>query len=114
MISATCGWLDKRRDGHRRKNARPMRNTKFQVRTAGLAAAILCAAVLGACKREPATAGRRGGGPAVAIHTTTVQRMAVQRQVDLAGTLLSPDQATVSSEASGIVRSVLVELGREV
>jgi RND family efflux transporter MFP subunit len=34
--------------------------------------------------------------------------------VDLAGTLLSPDQAKVSSEAAGVVRQVLVELGTEV
>src|SRR5688572_14677476 len=40
--------------------------------------------------------------------------MAVQRQVDLAGTLNSPDQARVSSEAAGIVRQVLVEIGRDV
>ena len=40
--------------------------------------------------------------------------MAVQRQVDLAGTLNSPDQARVSAEAAGIVRQVLVEIGREV
>lgn len=40
--------------------------------------------------------------------------MTVQRKVDLAGTLLSPDQARVSAEAAGIVRSVLVEIGREV
>src|SRR4051794_33739848 len=115
MISGTCGGPDKRGDGRRRKNARPMCNTKFQVRTAGLAAAFLCAAVLGACNKQPASPGRRGGGgPAVPIHTTAVQRMAVQRQVDLAGTLLSPDQARVSSETAGIVRSVLIEIGREV
>ena len=40
--------------------------------------------------------------------------MGVQRKVDLAGTLNSPDQAHVSAEAAGIVRSVLVEIGREV
>jgi len=40
--------------------------------------------------------------------------MSVQRQIDLAGTLLSPDQARVSSEAAGVVRRVLVEIGREV
>ena len=40
--------------------------------------------------------------------------MAVQRKVDLAGTLLSPDQARVSSETAGIVRNVLVDIGREV
>lgn len=74
----------------------------------------LCAAVLLAgCGEQAATQTRRGG-PAVAIKTTTVQKMAVQRQVDLAGTLLSPDQARVSSEAAGIVRAVLVDIGREV
>ena len=70
-----------------------------------------------ACER-PAASGnnnrRGGGGAAVPVRTTTVQRMAVQRQVDLAGTLMSPDQARVSSEASGIVRSVLIEIGKEV
>ena len=71
-----------------------------------------------ACERPAASganAGRRGGGgPGVSVRTTTVQRMAVQRQVDLAGTLMSPDQARVSSEASGIVRSVLIDIGKEV
>lgn len=70
-----------------------------------------------ACER-PAASGnnnrRGGGGAAVPVRTTTVQRMAVQRQVDLVGTLMSPDQARVSSEASGIVRSVLIEIGKEV
>jgi RND family efflux transporter MFP subunit len=40
--------------------------------------------------------------------------MSVQRQVDLAGTLLSPDQAKVSAEAAGVVREVLVEIGSRV
>jgi RND family efflux transporter MFP subunit len=40
--------------------------------------------------------------------------MEVQRKVDLAGTLMSPDQARVSAEAAGIVRQVAVEIGREV
>ncbi len=34
--------------------------------------------------------------------------------VDLAGTLLSPDQARVSAEAAGVVRAVLVEIGQDV
>jgi RND family efflux transporter MFP subunit len=56
----------------------------------------------------------RGSGPAVSVRTTAVQRMSIQRQVDLAGTLLSPDQAKVSAEAAGVVRSVLVEIGSQV
>ena len=55
-----------------------------------------------------------GGGAAVATQTTHVQRMSVQREVDLSGTLLSPDQAKISSEVAGIVREVPVQLGTEV
>ena len=40
--------------------------------------------------------------------------MSIQREVDLSGTLLSPDQAKVSSEVAGIVREVPVELGTSV
>jgi len=56
----------------------------------------------------------RGAGGGVAVRTVGVQRMSIQRQIDLAGTLLSPDQARVSAEAAGVVRRVLVEIGREV
>ena len=54
------------------------------------------------------------GANAVHIGVTSVQRIMVQRQVELAGTLASPDQARVSSEVSGVVREVLVELGHEI
>jgi RND family efflux transporter MFP subunit len=59
--------------------------------------------------------GRGGGrGSAVAIQTTGLQRVSIQREVDLQGTLLSPDQAKVSSEVAGIVTDVPVQLGSEV
>jgi multidrug efflux pump subunit AcrA (membrane-fusion protein) len=58
--------------------------------------------------------GRGGRGGAIGVQTTNVQRMSVQRQVDLAGTLLSPDQAKVSSEVAGRVHEVPVQLGTEV
>jgi RND family efflux transporter MFP subunit len=75
----------------------------------------VCAGVAAGCGQQAGGGqNRRGAGAPVAIKTTKVQRMAVQRQVDLAGTLNSPDQAKVSSEAAGIVREVLVEIGREV
>jgi len=77
-----------------------------------IAAAAALAATL-ACGSPGGPQGRGAGG-GVAVHTTEVQRMSVQRQIDLAGTLLSPDQARVSAEASGVVRRVLVEIGREV
>ena len=66
---------------------------------------ILCVTSLTACRQAPAAQNRRGGGgPSVSIQTTTTKRITVQRQVDLAGTLLSPDQAKVSAEAAGVVR----------
>lgn len=58
--------------------------------------------------------GGRGAGPAVMVETTTLQRIAVQREVDLSGTLTSPDQAKVSSEVGGRVHDVPVQLGTEV
>jgi RND family efflux transporter MFP subunit len=40
--------------------------------------------------------------------------MSVQREVDLSGTLMSPEQAKISSEVAGIVREVRMQLGTEV
>ena len=82
-----------------------------------LAGAALSVVVATGCDRPAASQNNnrgRGGGPSVSVRTTTVQRMTVQRQVDLAGTLLSPDQARVSAEAAGIIRAVLIDIGREV
>jgi RND family efflux transporter MFP subunit len=59
--------------------------------------------------------GRGGrGGAAVATQTTPVQRMSVQREVELSGTLMSPDMAKISSEVAGVVTDVRVQLGTEV
>jgi RND family efflux transporter MFP subunit len=40
--------------------------------------------------------------------------MSIERHADLSGTLVSPDQAKVSSEVAGIVREVPVQLGTEI
>jgi len=58
--------------------------------------------------------GRGGGGQVVNVQTAAIQRISIQRSVDLSGTLISPDQAHVSSEVAGIVRDVLFEIGQEV
>jgi HlyD family secretion protein len=55
-----------------------------------------------------------GGGQPIDVRTAGVQRISIQRSVELSGTLVSPDQARVSSEVAGIVRDVLVEIGQEV
>jgi RND family efflux transporter MFP subunit len=55
-----------------------------------------------------------GGGQPVDVRTAPVHRISIQRSVELSGTLVSPDQARVSSEVAGVVRDVLVEIGQEV
>ena len=68
-----------------------------------------------ACNTTAEQTARPGGQPAaVAVETASVKRISVQREIDVSGTLLSPDQAKVSSEVAGVVREVTVELGREV
>jgi RND family efflux transporter MFP subunit len=88
-------------------------------RTAATAAvaALACAGALGALTAACGDGQNRRGGnrpAAIAVETTSVKRMVVQRQVDLSGTLLSPDQARVSSEVAGVVVDVPVQLGTEV
>ena len=88
------------------------------MRRPSLGFVVLAAALAAACRNTSGQSGGGGrggrGGAPVAIQTTTLQRIAVQREVDLQGTLLSPDQAKVSSEVAGIVRDVPVQLGTEV
>ena len=67
------------------------------------------------CTSASGQAGRAGSRTAaVAVSTVAAQRISIQRTVDLAGTLISPDQAKVSAEAAGVVQSVSVQLGDEV
>jgi RND family efflux transporter MFP subunit len=79
--------------------------------------------IAGGCTKTetPGKKGRAGGPggsggarPPVQVQPVTVQRISIQRQVDIAGTLISPDSAKVSSEVAGVVREILVELGHEV
>ena len=89
---------------------------------AGLAVACLCAAACtrtagetpGAAGGRGGRGGRGGGGGAIHVETSTLKRISVERRVDLSGTLVSPDQARVSSEVAGVVREVTVQLGSAV
>src|SRR6266513_2412834 len=81
---------------------------------------VLTLFILGAygCSQS-ASKGRQGPGGGqqrrpVSVQTATVQRISIERHVDLSGTLVSPDQARVSSEVAGVVRDVLFEIGQEV
>lgn len=68
----------------------------------------------GACSNASGQ-GARGGRPlALLVENTGVQRISVQRTVDLTATLMSPDQAHVSTEVAGVVRDVAVQLGQAV
>lgn len=68
-----------------------------------------------ACGSSAPDAGGRGrGGAALHVETAPVERMSVVRAADLSGTLVSPDQAKVSSEVAGVIRDVPVQLGTAV
>jgi RND family efflux transporter MFP subunit len=87
-----------------------------------LPAFLIAAAVSGCHSAASGTDGRGASGAradgrsgqVVPVRTVRPERISVQRQIDLSGTLLSPDEAKVSSEAAGVVRAVTVQLGTEV
>src|SRR5262245_12032279 len=58
--------------------------------------------------------GGRGGGQVVNVRAVKIPKISIQRQVDLAGTLVAIDQVRVSSEVAGVVKNVNIELGQEV
>ena len=89
--------------------------TRFIVVVAFSLAAAACEKTNGQAPGAATGRGGRGGrGQTVATQTTHVQRMSVQREVELSGTLMSPDMAKISSEVAGVVREVRVQLGTEV
>jgi RND family efflux transporter MFP subunit len=76
-----------------------------------VAGVLLCATACSSASGQ----GTRGGRPlAILVESADVQRISLQRTVDLTGTLVSPDQAHVSSEVAGVVRQVDVQLGQAV
>jgi RND family efflux transporter MFP subunit len=58
--------------------------------------------------------GARGGRPETPVRFTKTQRISIQRQVELSGTLAALDQARVSSEVAGVIKDLNMELGQEV
>jgi RND family efflux transporter MFP subunit len=76
---------------------------------------LLSLCVVAGCTGAAGQARRDAGrSSAIAVSTAPVQHISIQRSVDLAGTLVSPDQAKVSAEAPGVVESVSVRLGDSV
>ena len=73
----------------------------------------LGAAAAAACTATGQTrADRQAAG--VHVEVTGLERVQMERRVNVSGTLTSPDQARMSSEVAGIVVDVLVELGSTV
>ena len=58
--------------------------------------------------------GQRGNQAAIEVRTTPVQRISIQRQIELSGNLVSIDQVKVSTEVAGTVVFANIELGREI
>ena len=87
---------------------------RFVFIVAASLAAAACEKTAGQTPGAGGRGGRGGRGATVSTQITKVERMSVQREVDLSGTLLSPDQAKISSEVAGIIREVRVQLGTEV
>lgn len=86
------------------------------MRLSSLGLVLFIALALASCSGTSGSSGgsARDRGATLAVDTTTVRRIAIERRADLSGTLVSPDQAKVSSEVAGIVREVRVQLGTEV
>ena len=80
----------------------------------GLAVALAALAAGGACRGSAGERDTAKDRPAVKVETRPLQRMRVERRVDVAGTLTSPDTVRVSTQVAGIVGQVAIELGTEV
>ena len=74
----------------------------------------ILAVAAGGCTASTEAGKTEGKRPAVTIRTITPERTTIARQVDISGTVISPDQATVSSQVAGVVREAAIELGQEV
>jgi len=72
--------------------------------------ALLSASAIGCKTAAPPPRERQ----AINVKITKVRRMAIQRQVDLSGTLMAIDQAKVSSEAAGVIREIPIQIGSAV
>ncbi len=95
-----------------------LRSSGACIVVAGRWAALLLSVTIGVygCSNRGNNAAAQKGNRPMAVHVKTagIQRISIQRQVDLAGTLVSPDQARVSSEVAGVIREVLVDIGQDV
>ncbi len=72
-----------------------------------LGSLVLAVVLVSGCAQKASTANsQRQRNQNVSLQTTAVQHISIERQVDLSGTLISPDQARVSNEGAGKVKGV--------
>lgn len=74
-------------------------------------AGILAASLLGGCGKAEAETRQRPDAKPVPVSLTPVQRRSVVRTVDVVGTLLGAEQATISAKVPGRVSKVLRDMG---
>jgi HlyD family secretion protein len=58
--------------------------------------------------------GRGSSSPGIEVRSTGIQRISIQRQIELSGNLASIDQVKVSAEVAGTVIFANIDLGKEV
>lgn len=79
-----------------------------------VAASALAALTLAGCSRTNAAQTRGRDDAAKPIKTETVREDSVRRSVEVVASLAAQDEAVISSEADGVVRAVLADLGDRV
>mgnify|MGYP002785041389 CR=1 FL=1 len=72
---------------------------------------LLTVAATAACSKSNAGQGNRREAAALQVQTDTVKQESVRRALEVVGTLAALDEVTVSSQAEGVVRRVLADLG---
>lgn len=70
-------------------------------------------ALIAGCERSAEPAGRRDA-PAKRVTSERVREESLRRNVDVVGTLAAQEEVTVSSQAEGVVKRVLADLGDHV
>ena len=81
-------------------------------RSAALGFVVLaCPWLLSACAESGTAAPRGKEAAARSVKTEAVREEAVHRTVEVVGTLAAEDEVTISSQAEGVVKRVLADLG---
>src|SRR3989442_4841112 len=84
------------------------------VRRLPLLALTGCAVLAVNCSPSQSVQASRREAPAKAVQVEAVREETVRRTIEVVGTLAAEDEVTVSSQAEGIVRRVLEDLGDSV